>query len=380
MMRIPFNGTFELTARCNLRCKMCLIRIDHKRMRELGGKERNEKEWISMAQEVKEAGTIGLLLTGGEPLLHPDFKEIYREIAQMGFVLTLYTNATLITPEIYQILERYPPHRIGITVYGASPETYERVTGSAEAYERMLAGVHQLRALPSILSVRTTIIKDNRKDLSEITGWARSLGKDVEFSLSRIVTKPVRGGISDAESCRLTPEENAALLKKRNIELLVTPFRKFIQEHIPCELPDIGEQYTGSGNRPFHTSAGGQTLYGCDAGMNSYAITWDGRLIGCQLLEDCWSYPFINGFLHAWEAFPLQVKHSPLPDKCIGCGTNCCVCPATRFAETGSLSGWPEYLCREGKLANKMEMEVVSELEKIMEEELKRCMPMSHPN
>ena len=114
--RFPLNATFELTARCNLNCKMCLVRIDHKRMAELGGRERTTEEWINMAQQIQEAGTISLLLTGGEPMLRPDFAQIYSEIAKMGFIVTLYTNATLITPEILKVLRDYPPHRLGITV------------------------------------------------------------------------------------------------------------------------------------------------------------------------------------------------------------------------------------------------------------------------
>ena len=149
IQRYPLSGTFEITARCNLSCEMCYVRIDHKRMKELGGKERTTEEWIDMARQARDAGTISLLLTGGEPMLRPDFCEIYEEIAKMGFILTLYTNATMITPEIMKVLKKYPPHIIGITIYGASEDTYRRVCGNGEAYNRMLDGVQQLLKLSS---------------------------------------------------------------------------------------------------------------------------------------------------------------------------------------------------------------------------------------
>jgi MoaA/NifB/PqqE/SkfB family radical SAM enzyme len=363
--RFPLNGTFELTARCNLSCKMCLIRIDNKRMAELGGRERTAEEWIHMAQEVQEAGTIGLLLTGGEPMLRPDFIQIYRAIAQMGFMLTLYTNATLVTEEIMEVLREFPPHRIGITVYGSSPETYEKVTGNANAYNRMLEGVERLRQLPSKLSIRTTIIKDNRKDLDEITRWAHNLGSDVEFGLSRIVTKPVRGGVADVDSCRLSPEENVAIIEQRNIDLYIKPLYKFIKKNpnvnsdesnkIISENKDvINNQSLTSNNR------NKKTLYGCDSGMFSYSITWDGKLIGCEMLGDCCTHPFISSFQSAWDQFPTQVYIPPLPIQCTKCNISCCACPATRLSETGSLNGLPDYICSESKLSQDSEEKLLT--------------------
>ena len=73
---------------------MCLVRVDQNRIRELGFRERTTEEWIHMAEQAAEAGTLNLLLTGGEVLIRPDFCEIYEAIAKMGFLLTVYTNAT----------------------------------------------------------------------------------------------------------------------------------------------------------------------------------------------------------------------------------------------------------------------------------------------
>lgn len=362
MNRIPLNGTFELTARCNLQCKMCLIRIDNDAKSRMN--EKNAKEWIDMARQVKQAGTLGLLLTGGEPLLRPDFPEIYSEIASMGFVLTVYTNATLITDEIYDMFRELPPHNIGVTVYGASGRTYGLVTGSTDAYERMLEGVDRLRRLPSRLTVRTTIIKDNLEDLDKISSWAKGLGPEVDFNVSRIVTMPVRGGIADVKSHRLSPSENVAMLKKIYKERIIEPLADFFKEN-----PDIGigEELAEiiKGREEEHNSRELEfecTIYGCEAGINSYTITWDGKLIGCQMLNDCCSYPFEEGFAKAWEDFPAKVKLLPLPEKCKGCSTPCTSCYATRLAETGSMGGWPEYICREAKLKEEMEKDLIKEL------------------
>ncbi len=102
--RYPLNGTFELTGRCNLSCKMCLVRIGQQQICESGMRERTAGEWIDMAEQVRDAGTFSLLLTGGEVMLRPDFCEIYEAISKMGFILTVYTNATMVTDEIMGML------------------------------------------------------------------------------------------------------------------------------------------------------------------------------------------------------------------------------------------------------------------------------------
>lgn len=166
--RCPVNGTFELTGRCNLSCKMCLVRVDKKRIEELGLRERTAEEWIDMARQAAEAGTLGLLLTGGEVMLRPDFCEIYEAIAKMGFLLTLYTNATMVTNEIMDVLKRYPPHKIGVTMYGASNETYEKICGNPRGLDCFRKGINRLKSLPSLIETRVTLIKDNLSELDEM--------------------------------------------------------------------------------------------------------------------------------------------------------------------------------------------------------------------
>ena len=73
---IPVSGTFELTPRCNLACRMCYIRLTPEQMAPIG-RERSAKEWLDIAQQAKDAGMTFLLLTGGEPTLRADFLEIY---------------------------------------------------------------------------------------------------------------------------------------------------------------------------------------------------------------------------------------------------------------------------------------------------------------
>ena len=76
---IPISGTFELTPRCNFNCRMCYVHLKPEQIPKFG-RELNAKEWLCIAEEAKEAGTTWLCITGGEPLMHPEFETIYKEL------------------------------------------------------------------------------------------------------------------------------------------------------------------------------------------------------------------------------------------------------------------------------------------------------------
>lgn len=333
--RRPLNGTFELTGRCDLHCKMCLMRVDAPRMEALGLRERTAEEWIDMARQAAQAGTLGLLLTGGEVMLRPDFCEIYEAIARMGFVLTLYTNATLVTGPVMEVLRRYPPHRIGVTMYGACNETYQRLCGCADGYDRFAAGVRQLAALPSRFEMRTTIVQDNLADLPAMRAFtARMFGPDKKLQISRNVVRTIRGGVACPEQVRLTPEQNVDLVFP-GLRALggrpAGPGPKLVLRH---RLPEQGYLF---GN--------------CGAGVTEYAVSWAGRMYACEMTPAGYTEPFEEGFAAAWARLPEQYPPARPVEACSTCryAAVCETCPANRYAETGDWFGVPEYACREAE-------------------------------
>ena len=105
---IPLSGTFELTSRCNLDCKMCYI---HKRANDRNAirGELSTAQWLALAEECCKAGTLHLLLTGGEPTLRPDFKEIYTQCRNMGMMVSVNSNATLMDEKMMDFLRPTAP-------------------------------------------------------------------------------------------------------------------------------------------------------------------------------------------------------------------------------------------------------------------------------
>ena len=102
-------------------CRMCYI---HKRANDqtaIQG-ELSASDWINYAKEAQKSGMLLLLLTGGEPLLRPDFREIYTACINLGILISINTNGTLIDESMVEFFKKNPPLRVNLTLYGASPE------------------------------------------------------------------------------------------------------------------------------------------------------------------------------------------------------------------------------------------------------------------
>ena len=347
--RYPVDGTFELTVRCNLHCKMCLFRHDDSENENIKAGELTAGQWIDLAEQAAGAGTFSLLITGGEPMLRPDFCEIWEGIYRKGFILTLYTNGILVTDKIMETLKKYPPHKIGVTLYGSSPEVYEKVCGNGEAFHKALEGMHCLQALPSLLEFRTTIIKDNYDDLDNICELVKKeFGETYRVIQTRIVTQSVRGACADVRSCRLEPEDNVRLAFHRGINI--------IKDY-------VGDSYNEKNLYAVYREDGKDsmlqpriTLFGCNAGMQSYTISWDGRLLACQMMGNFSEDVLEKGFQKAWQDFPKNVRLPEVNEKCRNCENHniCNVCCASRYAETGDLGGCPEYVCRDTAIVSEL--------------------------
>ena len=350
--RSPINGTFELTGRCNLNCKMCYVHVDQKRIQQLGYRERTAEEWIDMARQVFEAGTFRLLLTGGEPILRPDFCEIYQAIAKMGFYITLYTNATLISPQIMEVLKRYPPHTLGITIYGVSSDTYKKVCGSSEAYDRMMEGLDKLLSLPSQIELRTTIIQDNLEEAAQIEKFIKSFGDRVTFNINQTVFQSGRNSIGNPAASRLSPEQNARFYCDR--------YHRMMEEYIenPEKLSELRLDQEAKERKVLDIEEPEREYmpYGCHAGYQEYTISWDGRLLPCSLFSACYTEPFEEGFEQAWQRLNTVIPKPVLPQQCRKCSVQqfCGVCPASRYCETGDVNGIPQYFCQLAETYSKL--------------------------
>ena len=102
----PVLLTWEMTSRCNLSCPFCYIR-DNNIPKEVSFEEAKE-----MIDYFVSEGLFEVYLSGGECLLLKDFLKIYRYIKEKGVFVTVFTNGTLITDEIFECWRKLPPSSV----------------------------------------------------------------------------------------------------------------------------------------------------------------------------------------------------------------------------------------------------------------------------
>jgi sulfatase maturation enzyme AslB (radical SAM superfamily) len=153
---VPVSGTFELTSRCNFNCRMCYVHnMDCSKMSE----EKPAEWWINLGKKAASEGVVFLLITGGEPLLRKDFKEIYTELSKLGLMISINTNGSLLCGEIAELFKKIPPTRLNISLYGASDETYEKFTG-APYFTKVLDNIKLLKSYGVDIRLNVSITED----------------------------------------------------------------------------------------------------------------------------------------------------------------------------------------------------------------------------
>lgn len=325
---IPIVGTFELTMRCNLRCQHCYIPTENRARKH--DRELSLAEINSILDQVTDAGCFWLLLTGGEPLLRQDFFDIYTYAKHKGLILTLFSNGTLITPRIADFLAEWRPFNIEITLYGATQETYERVTGIPGSYAHCRRGIDLLleRNLP--LGLKTMLMTLNQHELQQMNALAASLG--VQFRFDPIMQAALDGS-SRPINLRLSPEEIVGIEKADPVRARQWPMT--FREKISNKEKD-------------------RNLYLCGAGKSSFHIDATGHLSVC-ISNRKPAYDLMTGsFKEGWEVILPQETSVQYSDHfpCGGCPVRfiCSQCPALAETECQNPEARVEYLCQLTKM------------------------------
>ena len=155
--RIPLRGTIDLTYRCNNDCRHCWLRLPRDSGDAAG--ELAADEIRRLVDDARAMGCREWFISGGEPMLRPDFPEIFAGITAKSAWYTLNTNGTLITPEIARLLRRKGTKLVAL--YGATAEVHDAVTRNPGSFEALWRGVAYLREAGAGFSVQVVPMKTN---------------------------------------------------------------------------------------------------------------------------------------------------------------------------------------------------------------------------
>lgn len=329
-MRIPMNGTIEISNRCPLECAHCYNNLP---MNDASARKREltTEEHYKLLDELSELGCLWLLFTGGEIFARHDFLDIYRYAKKRGFLVTLFTNGTMITERIADELARLRPFTIEITLYGRTKATYETLTGVPGSFDKCIRGIHLLleRKLP--LKLKTVALTINKHEIQAMKRFAEELG--CEFKFDPMINPRIDCSASPL-AVRLTPEDIVGL--DLDEPKRVTEWRRmaldFAVVHPEGETPKV---------------------YDCGGGMNSFAIDPYGELTICVLSHQD-TYNVRNGVREGWESFIGKVRDKRITrvTKCTNCQLKslCGSCAATAELEMGDPEAPVDFLCKTAHL------------------------------
>ena len=325
-LRVPLSGSLEITSLCNLKCVHCYLGTDTPPERK-ALKEMSTAKILAVLDEITEAGCLDLLLTGGEPFLRKDFNIIYSHAKKNGLLVTVFSNGTLVTDKIVSLFEDLPPQAVEISLYGATGETYEKISGVRGSYDKCLKGIQLLLDANINLKLKTILMTLNRHEFFLIENFAKERG--VKFRFDAMIFPKLNGDKSPI-GLRISPEE--AIEKEFSDNERFSQWKKYFERLGPIQMEEA--------------------LYSCGAGITGFHIDACGKLKPC-LMTTSPEYDLKEGpFSIGWrEVLPLIREKKP--ENSFRCGTCskaplCGYCPPFFALENGREDICSEFLCEIG--------------------------------
>lgn len=326
----PASATFELTRKCNFNCKMCYVHCtDTSRDAEL-----TTSEWLQIAEDAKKAGVLFLLLTGGEPLMRPDFAELYTRFSEMGFMISINSNGSMFNESIFELFRSNPPTRVNVSLYGGSDETYENLCENKK-FNTVISNIKRLKEMGISVRLNCVFNRYNVHDTEEIYRIAKENDLIIKPTAYMYPSLRAKGETGDNEA-RLSPEEAAKnTIFCRRLTFSEEQLRAKAEQMMSLYPPECEPDAEGEGVR-------------CRAGKSSFWVTFDGKMLPCGMMTEPSVSLKEHGFTEAWQQIRCETCKIRLPKECQSCAYKsvCNVCAAMCYTETGSFSGKPEYICK----------------------------------
>ena len=326
--RVPLSGTLELTSRCNLKCVHCYLGPQEEQWKKRSEEMSTEKV-LGIIDEIVAAGTMYLLITGGDPMVHRDFKKVYRYAREKGLLVTVFCDGILVNDQIIELFKDLPPFVVEISIYGATQETYEAVTRVKGSYPKALRGIERLLENGIKVSLKTVLMTVNQHELPGMRAIADSYG--VAFRMDNAIFPCLPNSSKDPLQYRVSPKE--AVRAEMADPKRADEWLRYVEKR--KETP-VGEM-----------------TYRCGAGVNSFHVDPFGYASPCLMTTQYRHSLHEKSFSSLWEKELVQLR-SHRPRESYGCNScemqvACSGCPGFNYQETGHEDVKSEYVCETTK-------------------------------
>lgn len=334
--RLPLEGSIDLTYRCNNNCRHCWLRIP------ANSKEKEDEmtfnEIRKFVDEAKKMGCRKWGISGGEPMLRPDFVEIFDYITSNSISYSLNTNGALITSQIAQLMKRKGSKMVAI--YGATASIHDHITRTPGSFDATMRGFAYLKEANAGFTVQLIPMRDNYHQFQDMIKLAESLSKNYRVGAPWLYLS----ACGDAEI-------NKEILRQR-----LSP-----KDVIELDKPDLSyeERMDKEATHCYgNPSQNGHLFTSCIAMRRDFHIDPYGRASFCCFIKDpALRYDLKKGsFKECWEKFiPSLADRVKVEQEYFkNCGScslrhECRWCPVYGYLEHRNFNAKVEYLCQVAK-------------------------------
>jgi len=325
---LPFSVHLDLTYRCNERCVHCYL--DHEDYGEM-----TTEEVKRVLDELAEAGTLFLTLSGGEIFLRQDFFELLEYARALHFDVSLKTNALLITPERARRLKELGVRKIQVSIYSADPEIHDGITMVPGSLRRSIEAMRLVKSLGLVATIACPLMKQNLTAYRSVLLLAEEL--DVPYVLDLTIT-PMMDGNHSTVNHRVKAQDLLPVLQdsKLNPKLRISPVASASSDSavssgmpLPAESDDLP----------------------CSAGHNTCYISPYGEVFPCVQLPVAAGNVRQKKFEDIWYRSPEMRRVEAIRESQLTHCGNCSIrvycerCPGLALMEGGDLMGAYERAC-----------------------------------
>jgi MoaA/NifB/PqqE/SkfB family radical SAM enzyme len=235
---IPISVLFEVTHRCNLGCEHCYLTEGPVGRPKPTRAELSLEEIRCVLDQLADAGTLFLTLSGGEIFLRRDALDIVAHARSRGLSVTVFTTGTLLTPEKASELAALHPLSVEVSIYSPRPEVHDRVTRIPGSHARSLRALRMLKERGVVILIKSPLMSLNSGEYHGIIELAEELGAGYGFD-------PMLVPRRDGDLTLL----NLSLDTQQLYQIFADPvLAKEFSQPVKC-LPQPGEEICATGRR-----------------------------------------------------------------------------------------------------------------------------------
>lgn len=320
---LPGSLHIDLTNACTERCIHCYIAdyTPHFLPLELGQR---------VLREFREAGGMTVMFSGGECMLHPQFRDFIRYAKGLNLNFIVMSNLTRCDAEMVAFLAEVQPQFVNVSLYSMKEEEHDSITTIPGSWQKTMRAILALEAAGVPVRLASPIMQANRHALPELREFAKA------HRMHLIPDCDIFGQVDhdcSNQSCALSPEET---------------------ECVWCEHRDLFYKAPASPERCAPEAKV------CDIGKQSINLNAEGIYYPC---DGCHGIvlgnAFEQSFAEVWNGEKIQALRA-LKNKDFGACAHCenrpwCkVCPTRNFNETADMFTHTEARCQAAQIRRKL--------------------------